>query len=416
MIISSINTSWEYKDDNIHTLPQYINIPSTSTAFFFHCFALWQETTQTTQKSWAKKKTRIFYDIVRKKKFLVSLSSYSDQDLYTFLLGMYQKDYINATYQGELPNFPTTHIKTQEELYKRSITLAWFNQYSTYHTLSLISPMRIQKNISWGWTSKDKNISKEIAISEILERLCLNDKTAHPQNISQKITNSNGMACHITLEKAILNSKREYIERDNLLLSRILKKNIHPLSHVSETKEREQKCHCNISHFVLTWDTPGQTLLTIRIDRENGKLIDINCISWNNIYALIEKNHQESCKIDILRQKENEYADDQQSFLIQQRNNTSINVHDIQNASLKDFEREVETYQRHTVHFQHPLLQTFDRYCIRSTSPDLLHLYFEEKIPQSILNHPRLLHRQKVYWITEINTTPHPLTSSSVNK
>lgn len=335
------------------------------------------------------------------------------------------------------------------------------------------------------WASKSKNIAEKKAISEAIERLsasmyvpCLwkqyqnegwslitpyiDTKTFFKhkdtiffdkiKSLSQKedklcpldilyypylysfpcISNSNGMATHLTYKQAVNSALCELIERDSYILMRLLKKWVYKLDNsslemnIGKTISKIENNWFRLHIFVIKFDNPIPVCLIIL--EKNYKNI-ITMWSWKTINLAIQKaveessscvqifSHKISTKESITIQHINFYLQKWNAGKLERLKNLPAIKYDDSNLKFLDkvgIKDIIEYYKTlniwfYTYKYKNDINSAFWRYTVRVLSDQLLPIYFWKEIPLQILDSPRLKYFQNKFNVKKINIDLHPM-------
>ena len=242
---------------------------------------------------------------------------------------------------------------------------------------------------------------------------------------------SNGMSCHITKAKALENALFELIERDAFALSWLLRSGISHLQKNRKIKNLIKKYKLdkyNVELFVMHFDNPIPVVLSIT---KEGKKISTSMGIWYNLDQAIEKSLSESGQFSEqnmqteseLQPEDNDIQTHIKHYLNEDNYYKVAWFYDLPSVSViqaKDLfqsiknDKELIVYydyiwtNLYSFQYKNPLLSYHKRYCMRVISDNLLHIWFWENVPSSILNSDRLKLRKDKLNVQSLNTEIHP--------
>lgn len=247
------------------------------------------------------------------------------------------------------------------------------------------------------------------------------------------ISNSNGMATHLTYMDAVESALLELIERDAYILAWLLKNWISKIDTSSLDSDLQKmidgiqkRYNVKTYIFVIELDNPIPVcLIILEMEKKNivaiwaaKALIDaiyktleealgnIEFFSCTNIdpkdaimqHILYYMKHSNAKKLEWLKQLPIvEYKDLEKKFILQ-----------------TDILKLLKYYQNLNIEFyvyeyKNKINNAFDRYTVRVLSEQLFPIYFWKRIPLQILNSPRLKYFQNKFKVKGINLDLHPV-------
>lgn len=242
---------------------------------------------------------------------------------------------------------------------------------------------------------------------------------------------SNGMSVHISKQQTIEGWLFELIERDAFVLSWLLRKWIYRLQKNKTIDRLVHKFWLNIYDlqlFVLHFDNPIPIVLSITKD---GKKISTSLGVWYTLHEAISKSLSESGQFGK-QNIETEIELQPDDSLIKMHIKHYVDENNFDKASwyydlpllslvqakklyqpIKNSKQVIRYYDSigtnlYSYQYKNPILSYYKRYCMRVISDNLLHIWFWEDVPTSILNSDRLKFRKEKLNVQFLNTEVHP--------
>lgn len=406
------------------------------------------------------------YDLSRKKIFVISPLLHLEQDrIVTYLIWWISSNgnpwiisYGESKRIGERPHddlFEEVIIDNIDDLLAHSFHIM-FEQRGPITICRCHPPMSLYKNepsfIGTYGTHNDKNIAKKKAISESIERIALLVQDNQYERRSVKTgknldtidwvvgKDSTGYATHTNQSSALFNAIAEHIERDSFLLSWLLKTGVQRVlidqissPTIQEMENFLRSQHIEIIPFITQFDHCLSTcIMLMRHQTDDQKyqyFINMACSgSFADSYAKCLSDCVQMTHVFSQDMTKSPYssgtAEQHALAYLDPQNNTDIdwmldlptmNSSDIKEQDLTlneivDYYEKVQPdyrrYQTLTTEYD----DLYQRVTVRVISPYILPFYFWAQIPEYVLSHPRLAHRQHILWVSEINTVIHPMT------
>lgn len=241
--------------------------------------------------------------------------------------------------------------------------------------------------------------------------------------------NSNGVACHTSMQDAFENGLFELIERDAFVLRRLTKqwwKCLIPNDATRQLIAQTTWWLCYLALYILEFGVLPVVLWIAK----TGKKIVVAAWTGYTLEQAIQKACTETKQFlhhlwadpqikptdDSIMRHIKWYLDENHYDAVERiRQSESIHEdeeshHRNQNTSLSDLQ-ETLTQQWVTVYiysYNYYPLTPFWRVCLRVLSSHHLPIRFWKQIPQWILCSPRIRNWMNHYWVTKLNTSVHP--------
>lgn len=242
---------------------------------------------------------------------------------------------------------------------------------------------------------------------------------------------SNGMSCHITKTLAIENGLFELIERDAYVLSRLLKSWIHRIEKNKKVEKLIEKLNLqkhDVQLFVIHFDNPIPVVLSVI--RDGQKISTSLGIGYDIEYAM-HKSLSESSQFslrnieldpelkptdDLIQMHLKHYVKEENFYKVA----WFYEVPSLSITQAKDLFQPIKNSKEliayydsiwtnlYSYQYENPILTYYKRYCMRVISDNLLHIWFWENVPSSILNSERLKLRKEKLSVQSLNTEIHP--------
>lgn len=242
---------------------------------------------------------------------------------------------------------------------------------------------------------------------------------------------SNGMSCHITRSLAIENGLFELIERDAFVLSWLLKSWIYCIKKTKKIENLIQKFdlqNYDVQLFVMHFDNPVPVVLCIVKDWQKiSTSLGIGYTLNDAINKSLNESGQfwkQNIEIDPDFKSDDSLIELHIKHYVDESNYHKISWYYslplISISQAQDLFKPIRNDKEligyydsiwtnlYSYEYKNPILTYYKRHCMRVISDNLLHIWFWEGIPSSILNSDRLRYRKEKLSIQSLNTEIHP--------
>lgn len=287
---------------------------------------------------------------------------------------------------------------------------------------------------------KHKNIIFFDKIKSLLQKedkLCPLDILYYPYLYSFPcISNSNGMATHLTYKQALKSALFELIERDSYVLMRLLKKWVYKLENSSlegdiyKTISKIENDWFKLHIFIIKFDNPiPVSLIILEKDYKNIVVLWIEETLKSSIEKTIEEASSSIVFFGIKQNFEKDFCDytikEHINYYMEKWNASKLDrlkglnpikyrncdLWFLKEANTKNI---IEYYKTlniwfYTYKYKNDINSAFWRYTVRVLSDQLLPIYFWKEIPLQILDSPRLKYFQNKFNVKNVNIDLHPM-------